>query len=511
MPDEIEEAARVEGYNGLVYSIGSFAERVNFLAQQYRALNTVWALYKRGRFKEGDRIAVIGAGIAGITAAAAFMAFKAIVHVYESRKVLHRQLQTGHRRVHPNVNLWPAATLTHTTELPFFDWYSGPCKEIAQELAKGFNSLFEDGSPHLLFEKSTAKSIREIGTQLLAVTCDPPVRLPRPTNIELSYRLALITVGFGEERQLTPFKTESYWRADNLEARRDSDDLDEFIVSGCGDGGLIDALRIVHPDFDAGRMAFDVARMLSGTPVAQLVKKAEEALRSGSKDGLRDAYVTVAGKIRGERRYGDVHELLSRSLSKFSGTVYLGDSSVDSPFVSKAAPIHKLLIAHAAECSSSIKFRPGIVTQSDDEVIASGKAFSKALEDHVVIRHGAEPDFKDLLDNVQFDALEAKQKGRVDFHDRRHWRPKQYRVPSQFPKHDPTDKEFIKSRSDLARDAIRGICKTANVWIEPGQFRVTFPEGALPEQPKRLFGIKTKYAAEPKHDEDSSIPPASTV
>jgi threonine dehydrogenase-like Zn-dependent dehydrogenase len=47
---------------------------VNFAAQQNRALNLIWALAKDGRLQPDDRVAVIGAGLTGLTAAAGLIA-----------------------------------------------------------------------------------------------------------------------------------------------------------------------------------------------------------------------------------------------------------------------------------------------------------------------------------------------------------------------------------------------------------------------------------------------------
>jgi hypothetical protein len=64
--DEIIEASRVKGREGVVFCLGPFARRVSFSAQQNRAPNLVWALAKKGLISAGDQTAVIGAGVAGL-------------------------------------------------------------------------------------------------------------------------------------------------------------------------------------------------------------------------------------------------------------------------------------------------------------------------------------------------------------------------------------------------------------------------------------------------------------
>ncbi len=54
-----------------VFALGNFARQVTFASQQLRALNLVWALLRTGRLSEGQHIAVVGAGLAGMTATVA--------------------------------------------------------------------------------------------------------------------------------------------------------------------------------------------------------------------------------------------------------------------------------------------------------------------------------------------------------------------------------------------------------------------------------------------------------
>src|SRR3954454_23730956 len=66
-----------------VYLIGNFSPRINFFAQQTRALNLVWSLLKLKKFGVHDRIAVIGGGLAGMTAAVALLQKGLQVEVFE--------------------------------------------------------------------------------------------------------------------------------------------------------------------------------------------------------------------------------------------------------------------------------------------------------------------------------------------------------------------------------------------------------------------------------------------
>jgi NADPH-dependent 2,4-dienoyl-CoA reductase/sulfur reductase-like enzyme len=67
---EFLRLASVPGYNG-VYVLGCFAGYVTIHAQQVRALNLIDSFAKRGVLSGRSQIAIIGGGIAGLTAAAA--------------------------------------------------------------------------------------------------------------------------------------------------------------------------------------------------------------------------------------------------------------------------------------------------------------------------------------------------------------------------------------------------------------------------------------------------------
>jgi hypothetical protein len=132
-----------------IFCIGPYGRRVSFASQQARALNTVWALEQAEIISEGTRVAVVGGGLAGITAAAALLARRCLVSLYERRpNILDVQSLAIHRFVHPSINFWPEKSVTPTTEFPFLDWYASDCAGIIQRLTKEWNDHFHDGLSH---------------------------------------------------------------------------------------------------------------------------------------------------------------------------------------------------------------------------------------------------------------------------------------------------------------------------------------------------------------------------
>ena len=84
-----------------IYWIGRKATRLTFLSQQQRALNLVWALSSDGSLTRDSRVAVVGAGLAGLTAAYAAHQLGVPVTIFKSKSVaLHLQRGSELRFIH---------------------------------------------------------------------------------------------------------------------------------------------------------------------------------------------------------------------------------------------------------------------------------------------------------------------------------------------------------------------------------------------------------------------------
>src|SRR5215213_4435655 len=138
-PPEILDRMRVPEHPN-VYLIGRKAMRLTFLSQQQRALNLVWALHQTQSLL-GKEVTVVGAGLAGLTAAFAACKLGANVTLIESKRVpLHLQRGCQLRFVHPHILDWPKeGSANPLTELPCMNWggdmAAGVCDIILEEWA----------------------------------------------------------------------------------------------------------------------------------------------------------------------------------------------------------------------------------------------------------------------------------------------------------------------------------------------------------------------------------------
>lgn len=500
MDEEIEAilaATRVPQRNGHVYCIGPYARRVSFSSQQNRALNLVWALKQDDQLRKGMRIAVVGGGIAGLTAALAFGFEQCTVHVFEqSQQKLSLQRHTEHRFVSPTINQWPHVEPSITTRLPFLEWYAGSCAQVVRVIEKQFDAAA--GRNVAVFDNVRVSEIREPVDGRVRLDLEPVVSLARVPE-EIDYDLAVIAIGFGEESNTTTLPHTSYWLADALEQHRARHVQDEHLVSGCGDGGLIDALRIVHQRFDKGELALRVATLLWDTELAETIRKAEKVARVRP-DGLQHlatTYVEAARIIDTDNHYDAVRTLLDDSLGKVGARAWLMDNGLAAPYSFNAAPIHKLLVAHAMR-HHRLRFQQGTITVQDGMARINGTHTIKPPDSRVVIRHGASAAFDKLLTKAEVNSLETNQRPYAELMTTPYWCSEHYprarRAMDGWPKYDRSDGQFIADRRELAEEAINALYpgSALNVSARRTYLEVTLRrEMQLPLQ--ELFGIKVEY------------------
>ena len=404
-----------------VFFLGPYARRVSFASQQNRALNLLWALRAKGLLDANDHVAVIGAGLSGVTVTAALFELGCKVTLYESGEgVLTRQGAAKHRYIHPTINRWPEHPVEETTRLPYFDWASDICHDLLLALRCQWDQLPKPVDFGFARYADVVRFV-EAGAHVAVET-----RVPGERGGD-RYSIVLVTSGFADEDYGDDSRYPPYWMPDTIE-NRVARQATNFVVSGCGDGGLIDALRLAHRDFRDGRLLVEVARELSRLtwPSLELIKNAEAQLadsdtefRAAVKSGsvkLMEVYTEAASRLP-----DPIEKSLKASLrSNRPGLVTLVSREAN-PFSPLSAPIHKLLIAHA--CSNLVithrsanvsGWTPSELTcESEDD--KPGTKYG--LHGSVILRHGAAPNFSRFLSRPQeiADLVDRQRKLAADF------------------------------------------------------------------------------------------------
>lgn len=228
-----------------VFFIGGNATRVTFSTQQIRALNLVWALHCEHVISAGKEVAIVGGGLAGATAALAASEVGCIVHIFERMpEMFHLQRGAHLRYVHPNIHMWPDKQWDRpSTDLPCLNWRADTAANVAIQVEEQWREFKGTVHEHM---GSDVSPIRYMIDRRPLLTAEGKEFFQR------KFDCVIIAAGFGLESDIPPLPFVSYWENDNYGRHVISQPIPRrFLVSGLGDGGCIDAIRLSLRDFDA--------------------------------------------------------------------------------------------------------------------------------------------------------------------------------------------------------------------------------------------------------------------
>lgn len=217
--------------------------------QQMRALNLLYTIRSANRVKRGEKVAIIGAGVAGITAAAAGFILGYKVHLFEKSPILcHLQQGCEIRWIHPHLYDWPR----HGSErlyagLPFLNWKASTASEVVEQLTREFDTMLRWKPENLTFTPGVN----------LSFPSPKRIRWDGADRGEEDFAAIIFAIGFGIERRIEEFGSQSYWRNDSLnqpEAGGSRRSKMVVFISGTGDGGFIDLIRATLHGYNQGRI-----------------------------------------------------------------------------------------------------------------------------------------------------------------------------------------------------------------------------------------------------------------
>jgi hypothetical protein len=218
--------------------VGCFATRVTLYSQQVRALNLINQLAEGGELpvRKEDTVGIVGAGVAGITAATALALVcpELSIDILEKRgSILKLQRESSSRFLRPRIYDWPASNAsTDDAGLPILNWKAKFANEVAADIATDFDTLAGWDKERVKVLKGHEVTDVKPGEGFYELTVECATgRLPPK-----SYKWVIICIGFGIEKKIEAINP-GYW-----EPRTSMLELDEprIFVSGNGDGGLID-------------------------------------------------------------------------------------------------------------------------------------------------------------------------------------------------------------------------------------------------------------------------------
>jgi hypothetical protein len=219
------EAARAQGVQGDAFVIGGLGERrVTLYAQQCRAVNLVAALATYfGVDLARKRVAVIGGGAAGMTAAAALRGLGVDeIHVFDvAAAPMHPQRGSHTRFLHPNLFHWPEPGWRNDhAHLPIGDWSAGYADSVREQVLQSCGDVTINYCVEV-------RDITDSPGGQIALALEPLSGGPARTELA---DLALVSTGFPVEQPPDGALGGSYWH--QLEGL----DLLEGAVHVVGDG-----------------------------------------------------------------------------------------------------------------------------------------------------------------------------------------------------------------------------------------------------------------------------------
>jgi hypothetical protein len=457
-----------------------------------RAFTLTWALDNDKLIYEKE-IAIVGGGLAGVTAAIVCLLRGACnVTLYDKAHEL-MALQRGavHRYVHPMIFRWPDCEEADTkpTEFGILNWRSGTADAISKKVLTQANNLLD----RCLKQRGENRATTNSYTQRLG--CDVRQIIPTQDGKKVlvlaegrnaqwvvgrneflpvggfrsyydRYDVVIAAVGYGLESELACAPFRSYWNLDTLSQATIREPWPRrWLVSGTGDGGLIDAIRLRLSDASQKELAELLTGKCRHSKILKEVKQTKDGyrkeVRSLSKAlgrveaKMRKMYQTFLRKrtLKMEKRKRETdtigkniqqefhalseqkkHEVVFNVLKTFFRTrertdtfVYLNGPQT-TPYEMTASLFNRFLI-YLLRRYCGLRYRAGkarLITQSpssgiyrfvfDQEEKGSERIPGDYLEvDDVVIRHGAKSAFGALFGTGALNKMKKKNKATETF------------------------------------------------------------------------------------------------
>jgi hypothetical protein len=387
-----------------LYLVGIFARGVTVYSQQIRAFNLIWALVEQGivacKLKEdapdpGKRacIAIIGGGFAGLTAAAALIkkGVHADIAIFEHRDTL-LPLQHGSdtRWLHPRIYNWPADdSESAVADLPLLNWTAARASDVAAQILLEWSELVKLKREQLIvYCNAQHLQIHQRGAGEQGLTIEwvgdkrnydgSVVKLHASTGETKTFDHVIMAVGYGLEKD----NTLSYWRNDTLGQPSLAEPHRTYLVSGQGDGAMIEVLRLRISQYRQDRILDELIVPRPG------LYEAVKALQKKYPEPAPDLFAAFESLERDEpNEFAEVCEQLTQRLRRDTDVIlHLCKRRFAGLFEDKALKIafqNRLLIYLLFKCGGFVP------TVTDINEVAALHGITK---EQIIRRHGTETD-----------------------------------------------------------------------------------------------------------------------
>ena len=257
-----------------LYLIGSLERGLTVYNQQLRAHNLAWALWELNKHNGGKsmrRIAIVGGGVAGLTTAACVLSLFENVSITLFEQLWDLcPLQQGsdNRWLHPRIYEWPApGSRAPGASMPVLNWSEGRASDVARMIVSEFGKFadaFDEKGERLTVLLGLRHFQIDAGSKRIEWIANRTNRAGAFFDMREAegnsgiYDIIVLAAGFGLENQSYDYPTNSYWRNEQLGQPILDGTRHNFVVSGYGDGALIDLCRLTIERFRQDTILYEL-------------------------------------------------------------------------------------------------------------------------------------------------------------------------------------------------------------------------------------------------------------
>jgi hypothetical protein len=417
-------------FESSVYAIVPKSGPVSFYSQQKRAFNLISALHQAEKLQPGKTVAVVGAGLAGITASAAANMVGCNVTLFEMNQVpFHQQHGNDTRYIHPNVIDWPRpGSSSPDTDLPFLNWTADFCESVVDEIEDQWRTL------NVTLEPNRKVRVEQLESDGVYITATNPYYHEK-------FNIVIISVGFGDEDKFGLEEQKSYWSSDDWHQLLSTRNKTIF-VSGTGDGGLIDAMRLVLLKFDHRAILESVMEhkplLEIGDRLLAADDEAREVLKDESKDANPQERANRASNLLWHR-YNElkIAERLPEMELRHNYRRIILNSPLPTPLNLNASIINRVLV-HGLVVRGVIDYEGGSLHRFPENVFCRQVNLQRSVDDtindinDIIIRHGPVGALNSVI-GKELAAAYFRNSDQVDQAGRQEsWHSTKFEVPTDF-------------------------------------------------------------------------------
>jgi hypothetical protein len=379
--DPILELMSPPGHPDL-FILGSFARRVTVYSQQVRAINLVDAIHFYRRPLENVDIAIVGGGVAGITAAARALERGARVALFEQNEdVLSIQHNSRHRWLHPTIYDWPFVSigkngLDDQAQLSVMNWSATTASEFASSLTGQWKAIVAKHRDRV--RVMIPASVKSISPAAAGYEVRYEGKAAGSPGLQV-FPIVILAVGFGLEPRGQG--RNSYWEQDPWDQIQRSADQ-AVLVAGYGDGALTDLMRVCLSNFEHEKVLAEVVGAI--TPAHRdKIKDIEQDKRRGNAEFLSTEYRGLD--------FPEVQGVLRDVVVKTRKVFLTGTG--DNLFIPGASALNRLVVSQLLRLGA-FKFIPmmkpenGKINLTDPATIAALQAMAGTAFTDIVPRFG---------------------------------------------------------------------------------------------------------------------------